>query len=45
MAKLIAFADRMSIERLCVYMDQRWSNDSDPKEMWRQIDEIMPSAC
>lgn len=41
MAKLIAFADRMGIERLCVYMGMRWSNDPDPKEMRRQNDDVL----
>jgi predicted TIM-barrel fold metal-dependent hydrolase len=41
MAQLIAFADRMGIERLCVYMGLRWSYDPDPKEMRRQNDEVL----
>jgi predicted TIM-barrel fold metal-dependent hydrolase len=41
MAKLIAFADRMGIERLCVYMGLRLSYDPDPKDMRRQNDEVL----
>jgi predicted TIM-barrel fold metal-dependent hydrolase len=41
MAQLIAFADRMGIERLCVYMGLRHIADPDPKEMRRQNDEVL----
>jgi predicted TIM-barrel fold metal-dependent hydrolase len=41
MGKLIAFADRMGIERLCLYMGLRYSYDPDPKEMRRQNDEVL----
>lgn len=41
MDKLISFPDRMGIERLCVYMGLRLSNDPDPKDMRRQNDEVL----
>ncbi len=41
MAKLVSFADRMGIERMCVYMGLRLSNDPDPKDMRRQNDEVL----
>jgi predicted TIM-barrel fold metal-dependent hydrolase len=41
MARLIEFADRMGIERLCVYMGLTLSYDPDPKDMRKQNDEVL----
>ncbi|MBP6783326.1 MAG: amidohydrolase family protein [Verrucomicrobiales bacterium] len=41
MAQLIAIADRMGIERLCVYMGMKWSQDPDPDDLRRQNDEVL----
>jgi predicted TIM-barrel fold metal-dependent hydrolase len=41
MARLIEFADRMGIERLCVYMGLKLSSDPDPKDMRQQNDEVL----
>ncbi len=44
LAQLIAFADRMGIERLCVSMGMNWSYDPSPDEMRRQNDEILAAV-
>ena len=41
MARLIEFADRMGIQRLCVYMGMAWSQDPAPEEMRRQNDQVL----
>lgn len=41
MANLIKLADRMGIERLCVYMGLKWSYDPSPAELRRQNDEVL----
>ncbi len=41
MASLIEAADRMGIERLCVYMGMKWSDDPAPEDMRRQNDEVL----
>jgi predicted TIM-barrel fold metal-dependent hydrolase len=41
MAGLIKFADRMGIERLCVYMGLNLSYDPDPKDLRKQNDEVL----
>ena len=41
MAQLIAFADRMGIERLCVFMGMDWSYDPTPDDMRKQNDEVL----
>jgi len=41
MSQLIRFADRMGIERLCVYMGMKWSHDPSPEDMRRQNDEVL----
>jgi len=41
MAQLIEFADRMGIERLCVYMGMKWSDNPTPDDMRRQNDEVI----
>jgi predicted TIM-barrel fold metal-dependent hydrolase len=45
MARLIEFADRMGIERLCVYMGLKLSNDPDPKGMRQQNDEVLQALA
>ena len=41
MARLIEFADRMGIERLCVFMGMSWSYDPSPDDLRRQNDEVL----
>ena len=41
MARLIEIADRMGIERLCVYMGMQWSKDPAPEKLRRENDEVL----
>ncbi|HLW63988.1 MAG TPA: amidohydrolase family protein [Gemmataceae bacterium] len=41
MAQLIRFADRMGIERVCVYMGMKTIVDPNPKELRQQNDEVL----
>ena len=41
MAQLIGFADRMGVERLCVYMGMSWSRDPSPEEFRKQNDDVL----
>jgi predicted TIM-barrel fold metal-dependent hydrolase len=41
MDRLLKFADRMGIERLCVYMGMKWSYDPSVDDMRRQNDEVL----
>ncbi len=41
MAQLIEFADRMGIERLCVYMGMNWTQDPSPENFRQQNDEVL----
>src|ERR1035441_6647373 len=41
MAQLIAFADRVGIERICVFMGMTWSYDPTPDDMRQQNDEVL----
>jgi predicted TIM-barrel fold metal-dependent hydrolase len=41
MARLIEFADRMGIERLCVYMGMKLSYDPEPRDLRQQNDEVL----
>src|SRR6266516_4080855 len=41
LTQLIAFADRMGIERLCVFMGMKWSHDPTPEDMRQQNDEVL----
>lgn len=41
MAQLIAIADRMGIERLCVYMGMSWSHDPSPERLRQENDEAL----
>jgi hypothetical protein len=45
MARLVEFAGRMGIERLCVYMGMKWSYDPDPKELRQQNDEVLQALA
>lgn len=39
--QLLVYADRMGIERLCVYMGMKWSHDPSPADLIKQNDEVM----
>ena len=41
MAQLIALADRMGIERLCVYMGIPWSRDPKPETFRKENDQVL----
>ncbi|MBM4000724.1 MAG: amidohydrolase [Planctomycetes bacterium] len=41
MAQLIAFADRLGIARICVYMGMTWSYDPAPDDFRKQNDEVL----
>jgi predicted TIM-barrel fold metal-dependent hydrolase len=41
MGQLIEFADRMGIERLCVFMGLKWSHDPTPDDMRQQNDDVL----
>lgn len=41
MTQLVQFADRMDIERLCVYMGMKWSHNPSPEDMRQQNDEVL----
>lgn len=41
MAQLIEYADRMGVERLVVFMGQKFSNDPSPDDFRRQNDEVL----
>jgi predicted TIM-barrel fold metal-dependent hydrolase len=40
MAQLVAFADRLGIERLCVFMGMKWAYDPSPEDMRQQNDDV-----
>ena len=41
MAQLIELADRMGIERLCVYMGMPWSRDPSPEKLREENDQVL----
>jgi hypothetical protein len=41
MGQLIKIADRMGIERLCVYMGLTWSHDPSPERLRQENDEVL----
>ena len=41
MAQLMPFADRLGIERVCIFMGMQWSYDPSPEEMRRQNDDVL----
>ena len=45
MDQLIAFADRMGIERICVFMGMKWSYDPSPEDMRQQNDEVLAALA
>jgi predicted TIM-barrel fold metal-dependent hydrolase len=45
LGRLIEFADRMGIEKLCVYMGMKWSHDPTPEDMRRQNDEVLSALA
>jgi len=45
MDHLIAFADRMGIERICVFMGMKWSYDPSPEDMRQQNDEVLAALA
>jgi predicted TIM-barrel fold metal-dependent hydrolase len=44
LGELIKFADRLGIERLCVFMGMNWSHDPSPEDMRRQNDEVLSAV-
>lgn len=41
LGQLLRYADRMGIERLCVYMGMKWSQDPAPDDLRKQNDEVL----
>ncbi len=41
LGRLLEFADRLGIRRVCVFMGLRWSYDPSPEEFRRQNDEVL----
>lgn len=41
LGNLLRYADRVGIERLCVYMGLKWSQDPGPDDLTRQNDEVL----
>ncbi len=39
--QLLAYADRMNVERVCVFMGMSWSRDPDPDTLRRQNDDVL----
>ena len=39
--KLIEYADRMGIQRLCIFMGMEWSYDPSPEKMRQENDEVL----
>jgi uncharacterized protein len=39
--KLLEYADRMGIARLCVFMGMQWSHDPSPEKMRQENDEVL----
>jgi predicted TIM-barrel fold metal-dependent hydrolase len=44
-AKLLEFADRMSIERICLSMGLNWSHDPSPADLRKQNDEVLRAVA
>jgi predicted TIM-barrel fold metal-dependent hydrolase len=42
--ELLRYADRMGIERLCVFMGMQWSQDPDPADLRRQNDDVLAAV-
>jgi predicted TIM-barrel fold metal-dependent hydrolase len=45
LGRLVEVADRMGINRLCVYMGMRWSYDPSPAEFRKQNDEVLAAIA
>jgi predicted TIM-barrel fold metal-dependent hydrolase len=41
LSQLLRYADRMGMERLCVYMGMKWSQDPSPDELKKSNDDIL----
>jgi predicted TIM-barrel fold metal-dependent hydrolase len=41
LGQLLRYADRVGIERLCVYMGMKWSQDPSPDDFRKQNDEVL----
>jgi predicted TIM-barrel fold metal-dependent hydrolase len=41
MVRFIEYADRMGIDRMCIYMGQHWSQDPSPENMREQNDDVI----
>jgi hypothetical protein len=41
LGKLLEYAERLGIARLCVFMGMEWSEDPSPEQMRRQNDEVL----
>jgi predicted TIM-barrel fold metal-dependent hydrolase len=41
LGNMLRFADRMGIERLCVYLGMKWSQDPEPDDFRRSNDEVL----
>ncbi|MBL9200615.1 MAG: amidohydrolase family protein [Opitutaceae bacterium] len=41
LGNLLAIADRMGIERLCVYMGMTWAHDPSPEKMRQENDDVL----
>lgn len=41
LGSLIRYADRMGIERLCVYMGMKWAQDPGPDDLVKQNDDVL----
>lgn len=41
LSQLLRYADRMGIERLCVYMGMKWAQDPSPTDLMKSNDEIL----
>jgi predicted TIM-barrel fold metal-dependent hydrolase len=41
LSQLLRYADRVGIERLCVYMGMKWAQDPSPDELVKSNDEIL----
>lgn len=45
MARLVAFADRMGVERLCIHMGMTFSMDPAPDDLARQNDQVLEALA
>lgn len=40
-SQLLRYADRMQMEKLCIYMGMKWSQDPEPADLRKQNDEVL----